>query len=48
MARDPHFKPCISRSAASRSLTSANRTKPNPLLRPVRGSVTTRAWRTLP
>ena len=43
---DPHGVPCISTSAASRSRSSANRTNPNPLLRPVRGSVTTRALRT--
>ena len=47
IARDPHLAPCISTSAASRSRSSEKRTNPNPLLLPVRGSVTTRALRTL-
>eukprot|EP00982_Pelagococcus_subviridis_P013161 31225-Pelagococcus_subviridis.AAC.14 len=47
MFRDPHARPFISTSARSRWLSSAKRTKPNPFERPVAGSVTTLAFRTL-
>ena len=43
---EPHGTAFISTSALSLSPSSPNRTKPNPLLRPVDGSVTTRAFRT--
>ena len=46
ITRDPHGTPFISTSALSRSPSSPKRTNPKPLLLPVLGSVTTRAFRT--